>query len=428
LKLNRKISVLGLGYVGLPVAVAFGKKIPVIGFDISLNRVKDLSKNNDSTTEFSAKDLQEADIFYTTNPEDLRKADFHIIAVPTPIDQDKQPDLTHIIKVSEMVGEVLKVGDIVVYESTVYPGCTEEDCVPILERVSGLEFNKDFFVGYSPERIVPGDMERVFTKIKKVVSGSTVETLEIVASVYESVIEPGVHRAPSIAVAEAAKVIENTQRDVNIALVNELALIFDRAGIDTRSVLEAAGSKWNFHKYSPGLVGGHCIGVDPYYLVRKAGRLGLHTDLISSARRINDGMGIFIAQRTCRQMIRAGLIIKDAVVTIFGVTFKEDCPDLRNSKVPDIAFELESLGLQVQVTDPLADAEECMQEYRIKILPETKLKRASAIIVAVAHSNYSNWSLDQWEEKLIPGGVVADVKGIVPTAEMGSKGYSIWLL
>jgi len=428
LKLNRKISIIGLGYVGLPVAVAFGMKNPVIGFDINTSRIEELTEGSDSTNEIEKEQLSLSDIHFTSDPEDLNNSDFHIIAVPTPIDMDKQPDLRPILKVSEMLGKNLKVGDIVVYESTVYPGCTEEDCVPILENASGLEFNKDFFVGYSPERIVPGSKERVFNNIKKIVSGSTEETLEIVASVYESVVKPGVHRAPSIAVAEAAKVIENTQRDVNIALVNELALIFDRAGLDTHSILDAAGTKWNFHHYSPGLVGGHCIGVDPYYLVRKAGRLGLHTDLISSARRINNGMGIFIAQKTCRQMIKAGLTMKGAIVTIFGISFKEDCSDLRNSKVPDIILELKSLGIQVQVTDPLADSKECMKEFHIKLIPEDKLKPATAIIVAVAHPKYSDWSVDKWCTQLIPGGVIVDVKGIIPTKEIRSRGYSLWRL
>jgi UDP-N-acetyl-D-glucosamine/UDP-N-acetyl-D-galactosamine dehydrogenase len=426
--MTRKISIIGLGYVGLPVAVAFGKKHKTIGFDINEKRLTELRKGKDSTGEVEPEALRTADIKYTSNPADLRKADFHIIAVPTPIDSDKQPDLTPIISASKMLGIILKKGDIVVYESTVYPGCTEEDCIPVLEQVSGLKLNQDFYVGYSPERIVPGDKEKTFTKIRKVVSGSTPETLRIVASVYESVVEAGVYQASSIAVAEASKVIENTQRDVNIALVNELALIFDRAGIDTRSVLEAAGSKWNFHPYSPGLVGGHCIGVDPYYLVRKAGRLGQHTDLISSARRINDGMGVFVAQRTCREMVKAGLSMKKSVVTIYGITFKEDCPDLRNSKVATVYNELDAIGFIVQVIDPYADPDVCFEEYGIKLSKESELKTSSAILVAVAHSSYKNRSAKKWGENLIPGGVVADIKGVLPDSELREAGYSVWRL
>ena len=426
--MKRNISVIGLGYVGLPLAIAFGKRFDVIGYDVNKIRILELLEGQDANQEVESEDLQTVNINFTSNPDDLRKADFHIIAVPTPIDSDKQPDLSPIISASKIVGNILKKGDIVVYESTVYPGCTEEDCIPVLEQVSNLKFNQDFYVGYSPERIVPGDKERTFTKIRKVVSGSTPVTLRIVASVYESVVEPGVHCAPSIAVAEASKVIENTQRDVNIALVNELALIFDRIGIDTRSVLEAAGSKWNFHPYSPGLVGGHCIGVDPYYLVRKAGRMGQHTDLISSARRINDGMGVFIAQRTCREMVKAGLAMKKAVVTIYGITFKEDCPDLRNSKVASVYNELDAIGFIVQVVDPYADSDVCFEEYGIKLCKESELKTSAAILVVVAHSSYKNRSAKKWGEGLITGGVVADIKGIMPDSELREDGYSVWRL
>jgi UDP-N-acetyl-D-glucosamine/UDP-N-acetyl-D-galactosamine dehydrogenase len=426
--MDRKISVIGLGYVGLPVAMAFGEVKTVIGFDIDESRIEELREGRDSTNEVELEKLVSANIKFTSNVDHLRKADFHIIAVPTPIDSDKQPDLTPVINASKMVGSILKHGDIVVYESTVYPGCTEEDCVPVLELVSSLKFNQDFYVGYSPERIVPGDKERTFTKILKVVSGSTPETLSIVASVYESVVKAGVHPAPSIAVAEASKIIENTQRDVNMALVNELALIFDRAGIDTRSVLDAAGSKWNFHPYSPGLVGGHCIGVDPYYLVRKAGRLGLHTDLISSARRINDGMGVFVAQRICREMVKVGLPMKSAVITLFGVTFKEDCPDLRNSKVVTVYNELISLGFIVQVVDPCADPEKCFEEYGIRLSDESAMKTSSAIIVAVAHLDYKTRSAKKWGEMLVQGGVIADIKGILPDSELSKAGYKVWRL
>jgi len=329
---DRIVSVVGLGYVGLPVAVAFGKIRKTVGFDINALRVAELKAGYDRTGEVEADDLLMADIVFTDAIEELAKADFHIVAVPTPVDSANQPDLTPVLKASETVGEALKKGDIVVYESTVYPGVTEEECVPILERVSGLACGSDFFVGYSPERINPGDKEHTFTKIKKVVSGQDAETLEIVAALYESVVTAGVHRASSIKVAEAAKVIENTQRDLNIALMNELALIFDRMGIDTNEVLEAAGSKWNFLKFRPGLVGGHCIGVDPYYLTHKAEKLGYIPQVILAGRRINDGMGKFVAQRTIKEMIRAGHSILGATVTVLGLTFKEDCPDLRNSK------------------------------------------------------------------------------------------------
>jgi UDP-N-acetyl-D-glucosamine/UDP-N-acetyl-D-galactosamine dehydrogenase len=426
--MTRKISIIGLGYVGLPIAVAFGKKDTVIGFDINEKRLTELRKGKDSTGELEPEDLKTTDIKYTSNPEDLHKADFHIIAVPTPIDCDKQPDLTPIINASKIVGNILKQGDIVVYESTVYPGCTEEDCVPVLEHVSNLKFNQDFHVGYSPERVVPGDKDRTFTKIRKVVSGSTPKTLNIVAGVYDSVVEAGVYRASSIAVAEASKVIENTQRDVNIALVNELALIFDRAGIDTRSVLDAAESKWNFHPYSPGLVGGHCIGVDPYYLVRKAGRLGQHTDLISSARRINDGMGVFIAQRTCRVMAKEGLSMKNAIVTIFGITFKENCSDIRNSRVPDIITELLQYGCEIQVHDPWCDPKEAEKEYGVNLTVQEKLRQSSAIIIAVAHEIYREWTPKEWMSFLIPKGVITDVKNIVPVREIEQRGHKIWRL
>jgi len=426
MKHNRKISVIGLGYVGLPVAVAFGKIATVVGFDLNENRVTELHNGLDSTNEVSSDKLKESNILYTTNQDDLKIADFHIIAVPTPIDSDKQPNLTPLLKATETVGKIIKIGDIVVYESTVYPGCTEEDCIPVLEKVSGLRYNIDFFVGYSPERIVPGDKNRTFTKIKKIVSGSTLEILDIVSMVYESVVKAGVHRATSIAVAEAAKVIENTQRDVNIALINELAIIFDRANLDTRAVLEAAGTKWNFHNYTPGLVGGHCIGVDPYYLVNKAGRLGLHTDLISSARRINDGMAVFVAQRVSKEMVKAGVSTKNAVVTVLGITFKENCPDVRNSQIPNMISELKSYGLKVQVFDPIADKDECKVKYGISLSSRSELLPASALIVAVSHHYFMNWSLNDWKATLIPGGVIADIKGIVPVIKLDNCGFSIW--
>ena len=349
---ERIISVIGLGYVGLPVAVAFGKVRRTIGFDINPLRISELQAGFDRTGEVTGTDLQNSDIAFTDKVAELAGADFHIVAVPTPVDEAHQPDLTLMYKASETVGRALKKGDIVVYESTVYPGVTEDECVPVLERVSGLQCGRDFTVGYSPERINPGDKEHTFTKIKKVVSGQDAATLEIVARVYESVVTAGVHRATSIKVAEAAKVIENTQRDLNIALMNELALIFDRMGIDTNEVLEAAGTKWNFLPFRPGLVGGHCIGVDPYYLTHKAEKIGYIPQVILAGRRINDGMGKFIAQRTVKEMIHAGHNVLGNRVTVLGLTFKENCPDLRNSKVIDIIRELQDYGIDVQVCDP----------------------------------------------------------------------------
>jgi UDP-N-acetyl-D-galactosamine dehydrogenase len=363
--MHRTVSVIGLGYVGLPVAVAFGLRNRTIGFDINAERISELRQGKDRTGEATSDELAHADILFTGAIEELEQADFHIIAVPTPVDDANQPDLTPILRASETVGKVLKKGDIVVYESTVYPGVTEEECVPVLECVSGLICGNDFSVGYSPERINPGDKEHTFTKIRKIVSGGDPETLEIVASVYESVVIAGVHRAATIRVAEAAKVIENTQRDLNIALMNELAMIFDRLDIDTNDVLEAAGTKWNFLGFRPGLVGGHCIGVDPYYLTHKAEKIGYIPQVILSGRRINDGMGKFIAQRTIKEMIRAGQNVLDATVTVLGLTFKEDCSDLRNSRVIGIIRELEDYGVRVQVHDALAAPEEALVEYGV---------------------------------------------------------------
>jgi UDP-N-acetyl-D-glucosamine/UDP-N-acetyl-D-galactosamine dehydrogenase len=425
---KRKISVIGLGYVGLPVAVAFGKNNHVIGYDISEARITELRSGQDHTNEVDLNDLMVADIVYTTNPDQLMEADFHIVSVPTPIDADKQPNLIPLLKATETVGKILKTDDIVIFESTVYPGCTEEDCIPVLEKASGLKYNDEFFVGYSPERIVPGDKDRTFTKIKKIVSGSTTETLDIVADVYTTVVAAGVYRAKSIAVAEAAKVIENTQRDVNIALINELALIFDRINLDTQSVLEAAGTKWNFHQYSPGLVGGHCIGVDPYYLVNKAGRLGLHTDIISSARRINDGMSVFVAQCVIREMVRAGICVKNTLVTVLGITFKEDCPDIRNSQIPNMILELKSYGIKVQVVDPIANEQECHEKYAIQLHKESSIKPATAIIVAVGHKIFNEWTQKDWKKNLIIGGLVADIKGVVPKEQLENNGISVWRL
>jgi UDP-N-acetyl-D-galactosamine dehydrogenase len=424
----RKISVVGLGYVGLPVAVAFGKHGPVIGFDINENRLQELRAGHDRTNEVSPTELGDTQIEFTSKSEVLAQADFHIVAVPTPIDDAHQPDLTPVVKASESVGKALKKGDIVVYESTVYPGVTEDICVPILERVSGLKCGADFTVGYSPERINPGDKEHTFTKIKKVVSGQDAATLEIVADVYSSVVTAGVYKAASIKVAEAAKVIENTQRDLNIALMNELALIFDRMGIDTLDVLEAAGTKWNFLKFKPGLVGGHCIGVDPYYLTHKAEKLGYIPQVILAGRRINDSMGAFIAQQTIKQMIHAGHPIAGAIVTVLGLTFKENCPDLRNSRVIDIIRELEEFDVQVQVFDPEANSAEALHEYGVKILSLNELKPAAAIVVAVAHDAYVRWTPNDYLNLMHKAPVVIDVKGVCEGPELESAGARFWRL
>lgn len=425
---ERTVSVVGLGYVGLPVAVAFGKIRRTIGFDINSTRIAELKTGHDRTGEVDSSDLLEADILFSDKIEDLRLANFHIVAVPTPVNDANQPDLSPVHKASVTVGRALKQGDIVVYESTVYPGVTEEECVPILEAQSGLKCGVDFKVGYSPERINPGDREHTFTKIKKVVSGQDEESLEIVASVYESVVTAGVHRAPTIKVAEAAKVIENTQRDLNIALMNELSLIFDRMGIDTNDVLEAAGTKWNFLKFKPGLVGGHCIGVDPYYLTHKAEKLGYIPQVILSGRRINDGMGKFIAQRTIKEMIRAGHNILGSSVTVLGLTFKENCPDLRNSKVIDIIRELRDYGVDVQVSDALADPDEALHEYGVTLIPFDALKPASAVLVAVSHADYCALSAERLIGLSSGMPVVIDVKGIYDMVKLRISGIRIWRL
>jgi UDP-N-acetyl-D-galactosamine dehydrogenase len=409
---GRKISVVGLGYVGLPVAVEFGKYQQVIGFDISSLRIDELKQGIERTNEVEAKDLASADVIYTCDANDLRLADFHIIAVPTPVNNAKQPDLSPVISASRTVGQQLKKGDIVVYESTVYPGATEEDCIPVLEQESGLVCGADFNVGYSPERINPGDKLHTFKTIKKVVSGDSSKTLEIVAAVYSSVVTAGVHKAPSIKVAEAAKVIENTQRDLNISLMNELALIFNKMNIDTRDVLAAASSKWNFLPFDPGLVGGHCIGVDPYYLTYKAATLGYSPQVILSGRSINDSMGSFIASQTVKELIKAGKCVKGSVVTILGFSFKENVPDIRNTRVIDIVRELLDYGIKVQVFDPISDASEIKEEYNINLLAdEYQLQPAHAVVLAVPHQYFmdKDWSYikDLLENKT---GAVIDVK------------------
>ena len=425
---ERIISVIGLGYVGLPVAVAFGKVRRTVGFDINQARIKELQSGYDRTGEVTTGDLQAADILFTEKLEELAQADFHIVAVPTPVDEAHQPDLTLMYRASETVGRALKKGDIVVYESTVYPGVTEDECVPVLERVSGLTCGIDFTVGYSPERINPGDKEHTFTKIRKVVSGQDSATLETVARVYESVVTAGVHRAASIKVAEAAKVIENTQRDLNIALMNELALIFDRMGIDTNDVLEAAGTKWNFLKFRPGLVGGHCIGVDPYYLTHKAEKIGYIPQVILAGRRINDGMGTFIAQRAIRELIHAGHTILGITVTVLGLTFKENCPDLRNSKVIDIIRELQDYGVNVQVCDPMADPAEAVHEYGVQLVPVSELKPAAAVVAAVAHRQFVDWTPQEVTGLMGAVPVLIDVKGMYDQRAMTAAGVRVWRL
>jgi len=423
------VGVVGLGYVGLPLAVEFGKKIRTIGFDLSAEKVDAYRRYVDPTGEVSSEELKAAGLLEaSTDPAKLREADFVIVAVPTPIDAAHQPDFSPLVGASITVGRHLKKGATIVYESTVYPGATEEICIPLLERESGLQWKKDFFVGYSPERINPGDREHTLTSIVKVVSGDTPETLERVAKTYELVVRAGVHRASSIKVAEAAKVIENTQRDLNIALMNELALIFHRIGIDTTEVLQAAGTKWNFLPFRPGLVGGHCIGVDPYYLTHKADMLGYHPQVILAGRRINDGMGHYVAEQTVKQLIQTGAHVKDAEVIVLGLTFKENCPDLRNSRVIDIVRELESFGARVSVHDPLADPSEAMHEYGVVLRSWDELPRASAIVAAVAHDAFKRRPIDDLAAKLMPGGLYVDVKCQADAAQLRGRGLAVWRL
>ena len=404
------VAVIGLGYVGLPIALAFAKKVKVIGFDINASRVAMMNKGIDPSQELTKKDFANSDITFTHQLEDLKKANFFIIAVPTPIDEHNLPDLKPLLGASTTVGKVLKKGDYVVYESTVYPGCTEEDCIPVLERESGLKFIKDFKVGYSPERINPGDKEHTITKILKIVSGCDKESLEEIAKTYEIIVEPGTHRAASIKVAEAAKIIENTQRDVNIALMNELSIIFSRLGINTYDVLEAAGTKWNFLKFFPGLVGGHCIGVDPYYLTYKAEALGYHARVINSGRYVNDSMGFYVAKTTVKRIIAAGKNISKSKVLIMGATFKEDVSDIRNSKVADIVKELKSFGVKVEIVDPHADSKELDHEYGFGL---NKLgKGYDGVIVAVNHQEYKTLDEKYFKSISSPKGVLVDIKGM----------------
>ncbi len=405
-----KVALIGLGYVGLPIALAFAKKVKVIGFDINEDRVKLMKKGIDPSNELPASEFKKSDIEFTSKLEDLKKANFYIVAVPTPIDEHNLPDLKPLIAASTTVGKVLKKGDYVVYESTVYPGCTEEDCIPVLEKMSGLKFKKDFKVGYSPERINPGDKEHTITKILKVVSGCDNESLENISKVYEIIVEPGTHKASSIKVAEAAKIIENTQRDVNIALMNELSIIFNKMGINTFDVLEAAGTKWNFLKFFPGLVGGHCIGVDPYYLTHKAESLGYHARVINSGRYVNDSMGFYVAKNCVKKIIAAGKNISKSKVLIMGATFKEDVSDIRNSKVSDIVKELKSFGVKVEVVDPHADSSELKHEYGFGLNKQGK--NYDGVIVAVNHKEYKNLDEKFFKSVLSKNGVFVDVKGI----------------
>ncbi len=423
------VAVIGLGYVGLPLVVEFGKNWRTIGFDISATKVESCRQYIDPSRELSDGEMRSSPhAVYTTDPSLLAEADVIVVAVPTPVDKAHIPDFRPLIGASTSVARHMKKGATVVFESTVYPGATEDVCIPVLERESGLTWKQDFFVGYSPERINPGDKEHTLTKILKIVSGDTRETLDKVAKLYETIIVPGVHRASSIKAAEAAKVIENTQPDLNISLMNELAIIFDRMGIDTTEVLEAAGTKWNFLNFKPGLVGGHCIGVDPYYLTHKAEMLGYNPQVILAGRRINDGMGKFIAEQTIKHMIASGSYIKGAKVNILGLTFKENCGDLRNSKVIDIINELKSYGVEVYVTDPQAGSQEAIREYGVPLLSWADLPRADALVAAVAHKEFAELSMDDFGKKLVKGGVFIDVKAVFDRSAIEGAGYRLWRL
>jgi len=414
-----KIAIIGLGYVGLPLAVAFGKKRPVIGFDINAKRVRELKEGHDHTLEVESHDLKEARyLSYTHEISDLKEAQIYIVTVPTPIDNYKTPDLTPLRKASDTLGQVLKKGDIVIYESTVFPGCTEEICVPVLESVSGLTYNKDFFCGYSPERINPGDKVHRLETIRKVTSGSNPEIAQKVDKLYNEVVEAGTHKAASIRVAEAAKVIENAQRDLNIAFVNELALIFGKMGIDTLDVLEAAGTKWNFLPFRPGLVGGHCIGVDPYYLTYKAESIGYHPQVILAGRRINDNMGVYVANEVIKLMAQNDNPINNSEILVLGITFKENCPDIRNSRVIDVVRELKGFGANVHVYDPMADDEEVKDEYGVELIREIASKPYNAIVLAVGHAAFKSLELDK-----ISNGktVIYDIKGFLDKNQVTSR-------
>lgn len=406
-----KIAVIGLGYVGLPLAVEFGKKVPVIGFDIHQKRIEELQNGQDHTLEVSPEELRQAtQLSYSANLDDLKSCNFFIVTVPTPIDDYKQPDLTPLIKASTSIGQVLKKGDVVVYESTVYPGATEEDCIPVLEKVSGLKFNQDFFAGYSPERINPGDKLHRVTNILKITSGSTPEVADFVDQVYNLIIEAGTHKATSIKVAEAAKVIENTQRDVNIALINELAVIFNKMGIDTEDVLKAAGTKWNFLPFRPGLVGGHCIGVDPYYLTHKAQSLGLHPEIILAARRLNDRMGEYVATQLIKEMVKKRIQVVGSRILVMGLSFKENCPDIRNTKILDMVNALKEYELDIDIYDPWVNEEEVVHEYGLRPLLKLEKNKYDAVIIAVRHDQFVEMGLEEIKALIHNGGVIYDLK------------------
>ncbi|WP_168417227.1 Vi polysaccharide biosynthesis UDP-N-acetylglucosamine C-6 dehydrogenase TviB [Acinetobacter indicus] len=413
-----KIAVIGLGYVGLPLAVEFGKKVPVIGFDIHQKRIEELQSGQDHTLEVSPEELQQAtQLSYSANLDDLKSCNFFIVTVPTPIDDYKQPDLTPLIKASTSIGQVLKKGDVVVYESTVYPGATEEDCIPVLEKFSGLKFNQDFFAGYSPERINPGDKLHRVTNILKITSGSTPEVADFVDQVYNLIIEAGTHKATSIKVAEAAKVIENTQRDVNIALINELAVIFNKMGIDTEAVLKAAGTKWNFLPFRPGLVGGHCIGVDPYYLTHKAQSIGYHPEIILAGRRLNDGMGAYVVTQLVKAMIKKKIQVEGAKVLVLGLSFKENCPDIRNTKIIDIVNELQEYNIQADVYDPWVDMQEAQHEYGITPIVSLEQGQYDAVILAVAHEQFKAMGATDIRALAKPEHILYDLKYVLEQSE-----------
>lgn len=426
-KKEKAISMIGLGYVGLPLALALAKKFRVIGFDINEGRVEMMKQGMDPSKELEPEEFNDTDILFTTNPEDLQKAHFHIVAVPTPVDDAKVPNLKPVLSASRTVGAALKKGDYVVYESTVYPGCTEEDCLPILQESSGLKLGTDFKLGYSPERINPGDKVHTVTKILKIVSGSDEEALEEISQVYSAVVEPGVYKAANIKVAEAAKIIENTQRDINISLMNELSMIFDRIGIDTKAVLEAAGTKWNFLKFSPGLVGGHCIGVDPYYLVYKSKKLGYDPQVIVSGRRINDEMPAFIAQRLVQKLIKRGRSPLEAKVLIMGVTFKENVADIRNSKVADLVKELMKYSINVHVTDEHASPNEVAHEYNLTLVDKVS-EDYDAVIVAVNHESYKKHTPTYFKSIMKESPILMDLKGIYTPSDYSEAGVSYWRL
>lgn len=423
------VAVVGLGYVGLPLAVEFGKVFETVGYDLSAAKIDHFRRHEDPTGEVSREQFEAATrLAVTSDAADLARADFLVVAVPTPVDAGHNPDLGPLVSASETCGRYMKRGAIVVYESTVYPGATEEVCIPVLEKHSGMRWREDFNVGYSPERINPGDKEHTLARVVKVVAGDDAQTLEKVAALYGAVVTAGLHRASSIKVAEAAKVIENTQRDLNIALVNELALIFDRIGIDTLEVLNAAGTKWNFLPFRPGLVGGHCIGVDPYYLTHKAEMLGYHPQVILAGRRINDGMGAYVAQRMVKEMIAAGFGVKGEPIIVFGLTFKEDVPDLRNSKVIDVIRELRSYGAVVHVHDPVADPEDAMHEYGVSLTAWEALPRAAAAVVAVPHAGLRGHGPEGIAARLLPGAILADVKSVFEPAAVAAAGLRLWRL